>query len=969
MGQVNLMSDCTVCHKKLYTSYHPYRLLRFLGIWAILAILLPPGGGCVESPLNDGVNGIDSLGDVTGGNVSNDTDNHGGNNGTTDDPNNTGGTNASGGADGPAAPDLSFATIQNQLIDLSLESALLKKQFDLSQPWSVTILSLPNGVLSQPTLDAQGELVVRYQPPANFVGTTRFDYSIRQGAADSQTGVVSIRVYPEILFSVTFEGDLTVRSNAYTVTGEDLPEGTYIWHFDDHQEAGPVSNYAMRMHTFSSCGAHFISLTVLLSGLADPLITHTARGAEQIKLTLNPVISGQVRDASDNPLTGVQIDATGLSPVTTDAQGHFTIAVPYGWSGEITPVHPQCWFEPPSRTFTGVDADRLNQSFLNVPRPQLTISGRLFPLETLGAHPPIGLQELTFEGSGDFAGTIYTATSTIDGAYMQEVPYGWTGVLKAKNATCLALIEPRNQVVFGNTSGSDAPPVTENYVQDLTIYAAPIGVPLPTFGIAETHRTYAGKRFDFNGNGNLDEDERYRDAGNGPYTHYIDNTHPDATDADNDYGSPSRPRLTIPAQLNAGAVVEIHGGPYTGGQLIVTTVGTADAPVYIRGVSPTDRPEIQKEVIAKGAYVIFENLRLYRKSFSLRPHSGSSLHHAAIRHNEIAGDGTIGGGCQLDIYGQSSAFNHDLIVYDNHIHHNGDSEAGEENDVHGVSIAAYVNNVWVLDNHIHHNGGDAFQVKSDPHNIYVGRNLMHDDRENAVDVKLVHDIIVSQNVAYGYEPTCSSEGAGIVVHYDAVRVWIMSNRVSASQMGVVCSGADPLYIVNNEIHDIVGTAIAFWNSGTLHIVGNTIVRAALGVHGNTGNTAGHLINNLIVQRSGEYDILYETVALGASSDMHHNLVYGGAGGVKIHWGGILYQTIAAFKAGSEKGEGCLEADPCFVNPPDDFHLQGESPAVDGGALPDVYNAFESLYGLDIRRDCEGMIRPQHDKCDIGAYER
>ena len=71
-------------------------------------------------------------------------------------------------------------------------------------------------------------------------------------------------------------------------------------------------------------------------------------------------------------------------------------------------------------------------------------------------------------------------------------------------------------------------------------YTPPIGIPEPSFGIDEDVSMYDSATYDFGAGG-----VSYPDAGNGPYTHYIDNTHPSATNTSNPYGTPSTPRLDI----------------------------------------------------------------------------------------------------------------------------------------------------------------------------------------------------------------------------------------------------------------------------------------------------------------------------------------------------------------------------------------------------------------------------------------
>ncbi|MFC1795429.1 hypothetical protein ACFL3Q_17815, partial [Planctomycetota bacterium] len=117
----------------------------------------------------------------------------------------------------------------------------------------------------------------------------------------------------------------------------------------------------------------------------------------------------------------------------------------------------------------------------------------------------------------------------------------------------------------------------------------PIGIPMPEFGIFETHLMYDGQTYDF-GSG----PEPYKDAGNGPYTHYVDNTHPSATDSGNPYGTASMPRVTVPVDVPEGSVVEIHSALPTGGSVFASGEGTSEKPIFVRGVG---NPRIEGELV------------------------------------------------------------------------------------------------------------------------------------------------------------------------------------------------------------------------------------------------------------------------------------------------------------------------------------------------------------------------------------
>src|SRR4030042_6434259 len=86
----------------------------------------------------------------------------------------------------------------------------------------------------------------------------------------------------------------------------------------------------------------------------------------------------------------------------------------------------------------------------------------------------------------------------------------------------------------------------------------PIGIPVPSFGIEETYRMYDEES-------SRNESLTYYASDSGGYfTHYIDSTDPNATDS-SQYGSIATPRFTVPRDLPAGSIVEIHNGANANG--------------------------------------------------------------------------------------------------------------------------------------------------------------------------------------------------------------------------------------------------------------------------------------------------------------------------------------------------------------------------------------------------------------------
>jgi hypothetical protein len=478
--------------------------------------------------------------------------------------------------------------------------------------------------------------------------------------------------------------------------------------------------------------------------------------------------------------------------------------------------------------------------------------------------------------------------------------------------------------------------------------------------------------------------------------YYIDNTHPSSTDTGNTYGYPNKPRKSIPTAYAAGSCVEIRGGPYVGDQLTIVANGTPDKPVWIRGSSSGAKPTIRYEVIINGSYVILENLFFdtSEKTLSFR-YKSSSVDHACIRNSEFAGPGTnIGNNAVIYVAGTSSVKTSNIVIYNNHVHDFGDDDSASENDYHGVLPGEYSEYVWVLSNHIHNMGGDSIQVgqatysaDQRPNYVYIGGNTFHDDRENAVDIKRANHVIVSQNTCYGYEPTGSSAGEVIIIHDGPDNVWILYNKIHSGSYGIQTTQSTNTYFIGNLVYNIhhpsgtawdpnsgysYGAAIHFRGASTGGAIANTLYDYDTGIQLTQGTAAGYDIKNNIFAGRAEplgMDIRVGDSSVASGSNLDYCLFYYGGGSARIYWNASAV-NVATFKSRYGKCLNCPgEADPLFGNPAGgDFHLQASSPAKDKGTTHPAYTTFFNQYGVDIRKDTEGRLRPQGAAWDIGAYE-
>ncbi|WP_285725877.1 hypothetical protein [Geothrix rubra] len=110
------------------------------------------------------------------------------------------------------------------------------------------------------------------------------------------------------------------------------------------------------------------------------------------------------------------VDGTAKT-VTADASGAYSLSVPYGWSGTVTPAKAGYTFSPANATYTQVLANQV-QSF--------TATAITY---TLSGNAGVGGATLTYVD-----GTTKTVTADASGAYSLTVPYGWSGTVTPAKA-------------------------------------------------------------------------------------------------------------------------------------------------------------------------------------------------------------------------------------------------------------------------------------------------------------------------------------------------------------------------------------------------------------------------------------------------------------------------------------------------------------------------------------------------------
>jgi len=541
-------------------------------------------------------------------------------------------------------------------------------------------------------------------------------------------------------------------------------------------------------------------------------------------------------------------------------------------------------------------------------------------------------------------------------------------------------------------------------------YRNPIGIPTPSIGIYEASPQAPAQWPD--------------SAAAGHY--YIDNTHPAADDTDNSWGCPDRPRKTLPVWLSlaAGMVVDIRGNPALENgsyRLRITRDSanppTAADPAFIRGdslVNPAVLAGLELDIWG-ARYTILEYLVMDNTPVSIAQDS----RYIAIRHCELKN-------AQANLIGiipNEGQTVHDIVMY-NLFFHDTDYPGGKwysimdaDPDRHGVGLSlwqrsnAQLYNVWVLDSEFCHLSGDGVQPvgwkqfnEDKLHHIFIGRNLARWNRQAGFACKEASHVIVSQNRFHGGRSYWwYGYGTGINYQFGQNYLWLLFNEIWDSNYGIRQSTTDPLpdhkvYIIGNMIHDInppppqfyqvesysptyafrPGVGVSLWYANKLqhYVLHNTIYNVYGGIStGVAGDAEVVLADNIISQiHPDDYHVSVTRDDTAAHTRLHHSLLYqyGDEGdGGRIRWGYWTYAySIGRFQqAFAGQGQGLINADPRFLRPGENLlDLKGDSPAIDAGVLDQAYDEFQSLYGIDIRKDIAGRSRPAGAAWDIGCYE-
>jgi len=566
-----------------------------------------------------------------------------------------------------------------------------------------------------------------------------------------------------------------------------------------------------------------------------------------------------------------------------------------------------------------------------------------------------------------------------------------------------------------------SPTYTVNFIiQPVTssTWIPPIGIPRPEFGIDDTYRMYDDPA-------NRNPALTYSPSTSGGYyTQYVDNRTGCVTTSN---GTAAAPLCAIPANLPAGSVVEIHGGPFTNAQPTINSyTGTIAQPIFIRGVgmpriAPANAWLLSNNQNGGGQYVVVEDLDLF--SFSV----GRRYSHVTFRNSDVHGDEN-GGGTNIQDSDTNYPILENIVFYHNKVHDVGIWDTNRiaalcasgvkppvgpdpnycDRDIADTVFAwqSLAENIWVLDSDLSHSEGDSVQVNAggqgvslnpNLHHVYIGRNEMHENKQTATAIKAATHVVFSQNDMWGIATSTSSLGTATGFSDEGpTDTWWIFNRIHDNEIGTKMNagrGPGPYYYIGNLIYDIhdkypntqltgtysqVGQAVADWHEAPTYFINNTIYDSDFGFGIWTGNWTGTqpfvISNNIIAKTDTVGQEIYNQG--DKFLEVNKNLFQGSASdsNVLIYWIGKTTNSISAFESavGPTNASGNTSGDPMFVDPSSgDFNLKQGSPAIDAGdstLMEQAASEFYTTFGSDIRKDFNGNNRPANGAYDLGAIE-
>jgi hypothetical protein len=277
--------------------------------------------------------------------------------------------------------------------------------------------------------------------------------------------------------------------------------------------------------------------------------------------------------------------------------------------------------------------------------------------------------------------------------------------------------------------------------------------------------------------------------------------------------------------VGPGAVVEVRGSH---GEEEIRCAGTQAAPAFIVG---GEGHRITGTWLVRGSWCILDGLVFAGEEATI----GLTGDHIALRNSDISGPYSRQGASAGIATGDAT----DIVIYKNKVHDRGDTRASFDQDAHAISPGQGSRRIWILENEAYRNSGDGVQVNPYPYNsgrgtissVYIGKNKIGPSNQSGIGIKMGKDIIVSENEVFGNSSASFNPGPCIGYQYGSENVWFVANNVHDCTIGIFAGGdlggearERKSYAVRNQISNMTGPRNAcgngpVWECSSIYITG------------------------------------------------------------------------------------------------------------------------------------------------------
>ncbi len=485
-------------------------------------------------------------------------------------------------------------------------------------------------------------------------------------------------------------------------------------------------------------------------------------------------------------------------------------------------------------------------------------------------------------------------------------------------------------------------------------------------------------------------------------------------------GYPASPRSSLPSPVPAGAVVVLcNTANLTVSNYTLTINGSSGSKAWIVGSqryglgSGSALAQVRQSTNAQmtGTWAVIDGVDFYTTGTSSDYWAFANPKNFLLRNSYFRGDGQARSNNNAHYLGGSGTSNRasNIVFYSVEFRDTGlwTYDSGSDTDVHCLQLGQWIDGLWALDSKFYHCQGDGIQATwaggtgiTDARNLYFGRNEFYENLQTGLWFKFGSSIVVSQNTFWGFTNGGGSAPVATGGQYDFGTengAWWIANKIYDSGNGIVFqsdqngASGQKLRLIGNQISNIVAASgvqnASPWSDGSPISVrqgrsGQTIVIAFNSIWKFNGQGIGVLqfpgmkIENNIIQgrtNANSCDIMVE-VQTGTPPTIRNNQ-FPASLRVAVDQTSPNYTTASGLNSGgSGRHTNNRGSSTTFTNAVDgssaDLSLQSGDGAINAGTLTtDVFDEFQTAFGIDIRKDFLGVVRPQGGAYDIGAYEQ